>query len=277
VPELLAKGLPERALFLPLSSVGFRTCLPLVRPCRADDSPLVVVPARAHDVEWTPGVASGPPLTGLQRPAPALGAVGVPPAGARARNFSVSVVDLSLNDDGLRALPATLDDRGRFVSTGTGADHASGASDVAVPAGLAAADVQPGAAPRGFAVFDPPYRVVTSALSEASPALVVTGGEHPQVVYAVRADPSWRLGVEIIPLFADGRLPYLVRPAEGPAGILVPLPPGAVPLPRAADATVRQTPPKRGTGWWLFAGGGGLALTIAMVGWSRRRRSTLWS
>jgi hypothetical protein len=214
VPELIKTGLPKTGLFLPLAAYAYRTCLPLTAPCTATDSPLVLLPARAHDVAWT-AATNGPTAMANPPAAPPLAPVGQRPDAAKTIAFALPLLDLATSrTPTLATLVRTLSPRGNLVAATT--NQPKTVQPMAAPAPKA--DDPPGAAPEGFSVFDRPTVIETASLTEASPVLVVVDG---LVLYAVNADPSWGLGTDLVPLFADGRVPYLVRPAQGPAGILV--------------------------------------------------------
>ncbi|MEA3077487.1 MAG: hypothetical protein QOF60_2395 [Actinomycetota bacterium] len=260
VPELIKKGLPKTGLFLPLAAYAYRTCLPLTAPCTATDAPLVLLPARAYDVTWT-ATTPAAATTDKPPPAPPFAPVGQRPDGARTNAYALPLLDLATGRTAtVTTLVRALDPRGNLVATPTNQPKTLQPAATPPPK----PSPEPGTAPDGFSIFDRPRVIETASLTEASPVLVLLDG---RVLYAVKADPSWGLGADVVPLFADGRVPYLVRPAQGPAGILVATSLGTGPPTAVVHAEVRR----RNTMPWVVAAialaGTGLAFTIV-----RRRR-----
>lgn len=220
VTSLVGQGLPEEGVFLPFVGAGYRECLPLTKACSDPDSALMVLPARSTSLAWGPEAEGVTPLPRVDvRSVPPLQPVGDPasdqPAGV---NYLLTMVDLvdggqpkalarGLNADG-ELVAATADQAGVVVQQ----------SGVEVPENV-----------RTFLASQPfrkPFRLKTANVSEAAPAIPLFLGTQQRVVYLLRADPSWGLNADVIPLLGNGNVPYLVRTTDGATGLLVPIPPG---------------------------------------------------
>lgn len=269
VASLVAEGVPELGVFLPLIPGGYRTCLPLSEPCVDPASAIVLVPARTTELVW-------PTIGEDERSAPRVDLRGVPPLlpvgrapdDQAAQDYALPVVDLAEGGQ-LRTLLRGLDDQGRLVTAHVG-------SAVAAPVAEG-----PMAAPEtttflASSPFGRPRLATKDQFTEAAPAVVLFSATELQPVYAIRADPSWGLDVEVLPLYTAEGVPYLVRGVDGPPGLYLRRPDGLrIPQAGSGESTAADDPVAEGEGVpavALLGGAVGVA-TIATValGWRRRR------
>lgn len=272
VAALVAEGPPTNGMFMPLLSDTFTTCLPLTRPCIDAASGIMLLPARRFHVTWAPTLdpAGTPPLLALAD-LPTLQAVGTKPARPSAdASFLLTVLDLA-RDGELRSLARTVDANDQLVAVADGAaPPTSLVSSIEGSATLPSASATTAGEP-----FGPPSKMATTSLTEASPVLVAFASTPARLIYGVRANPEWHLGTVFVPLLGNGRVPYLVRGPAGPAGLLVPLPPGAA-VPNAAPPPANSGRPRSSRApIAVFAGVGAVVLAggaIAAIVVARRRR-----
>jgi hypothetical protein len=254
---LLQDPLPAEGIFLPLTDTDFRSCLPLTSACSDDGTGLVLVPARTSEIAWHPIDASELPgdnsdLRGLE----SIPAVGVGPAAPREQNYALTMLDLSTSVIGLRTLVRSVDAKGE-LTVALGSAPLFGA----VAAGPDTT-VQGGATPTPNP-FGRPTIVRGSTLSEAAPVIPMYAAPTPQVLHALRADVTWGVNVEVIPL-VGASLPFLARAVDGTPGLYVARPPGL----RLAVAGAATTAPASddddddGGG----GGGGGPATPLVLLG-----------
>jgi hypothetical protein len=214
-------------------------------------------------VAWTAAAGAAPTATAT--PAAPLAPVGRRPDGARAATYALPVLDLTGGrTPSVTTLARTLDAGGNLVAAATGRPTTVQPSPTPAPKG----EAQPGAAPAGFSILDRPAVIETASLTEASPVLVVVDG---RVLYGVRPDPSWGLAADFVPLFAGGRVPYLVRSAQGPAGILVATDLAPEPPVVGGYAETRPATTAALVAASLLALGAGLAFVVVR---RRRRRAS---
>jgi hypothetical protein len=269
VASLVAAGVPDEGVFLPLTSPGFRNCLPLTEACVDPESALVLVPARTTEVTWRALGADErtSPKADLRGLDP-LSPVGVAPADPGAQDYSLPILDLTAPGGQVRSLVRGLDDQGRLVTP-----RVSGA--VAAPTAEG-----PSAAPDATtflasAPFGKPRLATKADLSEAAPAIALFSSTSLQVLYAVRPDPSWGLNVALLPLLGDGAVPYLVQGVDGPPGLYVPRPDGLrIPKAGSEDATGGADGDGGGGGVspLLLLGAAVLVAAALTVGLTLRRR-----
>lgn len=270
VASLVDAGVPDEGLFLPLTTTGYLSCLPLTEACVDEASGVVLVPARTTEVAWR---VAGPdettaPRTQLQGLRP-LTPVGRAPTDPGAQDYALPVLDLSTEGGQLRTIVRGLDERGQLVAPRAGPTFA-----VPVAEGPMA---QPNASTFvASAPFGRPRLATKGQLTEASPVIALFAATELQVIYALRPDPTWGLNVDLLPLLGDGIVPYLVRGVDGPPGLYVARPEGLrVPTAGSTLATEPQ-PSGRSAGGispaLLLAGavGTGMLATIALA--IRRRR-----
>ncbi|HVM07320.1 MAG TPA: hypothetical protein VM345_02565 [Acidimicrobiales bacterium] len=271
VESLAAQGIPEEGVFLPLEGAGYRECLPLNKPCADPDSALLLLPARDTSLAWAAPPEGATPLPQLSvRSVPPLQPVGTPPSDEPASsNYLLTMLDLA--DQGqLKSLPRGLNAGGELVAaTADQQGVVVQPEDFSAPSGS-----------RTFLASQPfgkPYRMKTAGLTEAAPAIPVFLASQPRVVYGVRTDPAWNVGADVIPLLGNGNVPYLVRGANGPPGLLVPIPPGVTLADGPATAEAAATADDEGSGFPIVA----VLLAVVVIGgaaaaafWFLRRRNT---
>ena len=250
--ELVEVPVPSEGVYFPLLGDGYRNCLPLTAACGDPGSGLVLIPARATEIEWgpIPEGSTSPPRTDLRGVA-ALSAVGVGPAEPRAQNYALSILDLTAPGGQLRTLIRGMGDDGRLgvvtadlplvrpTFTGSSVDLGDTASVAAMP-------------------FGRPSIRTASSFSEAAPALPVFVSAEPQLIYAFRPDNAWGLNFDLVPFF-DASVPFLVRGIEGPPGLYLSRPEN-LRVPQAADT--ESTVPASANG----GDGGGGTPTVVVLG-----------
>ena len=220
VTSLVGQGPPEEGVFLPFIGAGYRECLPLTKACSDPDSALMVLPARATSLAWGPEAEGVTPLPRVDlRAVPPLQPVGDPASDQPASvNYLLTMIDL-VDGGQPKALSRGLNADGELVTA-----TADQAGVVIQPSGV---ELPQNA--RTFLASQPfrkPFRLKTANVSEAAPAIPLFLGTQKRVVYVLRADPSWGLNADVIPLLGNGNVPYLVRTTDGATGLLVPIPPG---------------------------------------------------
>lgn len=269
VADLIAAGLPDEGVFLPLNGNHFADCLPLVVACRDPSSDIVLLPARGTEIAWHPTTDDLPEI--IDTGALALRAVGTVPDDPTGTDYQLPVLDL--DDDGpTRGLLRGINDVGELITPTRG---------VGARAPIAVGEHEGGPdTPRRTAVAnEPPFGApvirTSSTLSEASPALVVAGSTNA-VVFLLRADPSWGLNQQLLPLLGTDRVPYLVRGSTGPAGLFIALPDDLqIPAPENtfSGGEVGRGGPARGRVFVALVAANMLVLGIAVASAVRRARA----
>ena len=218
--DLAGRPMPSEGVFLPLLGEGWRDCLPLTEPCGHPGSGLLLVPARGAELTWqpVPEGAAVAPRADLRGTAP-LAAVGVSPADPLTQNYALSILDLTAPGGQLRTLLRGMDEQGRLVTvsaarTSLRATLAHGAADAS--AGSTALSAMP---------FGAPVLRKASTFTETAPALAMFASAEPQLLYALRPDPAWAVGADLVPLLGES-VPFLVRGIEGSPGLFLARQPG---------------------------------------------------
>ncbi len=229
--SLVARGIAADGVFLPLTDPSFRNCLPLRAACGDATSGLVIVPARTTSMRWDDPSSAGstPGLRPLEPATPPsttrVAAVGdAPTESAGTARYALPVLSVSSGSTGAGAELRSLDAAGQLSPTGPGTDAAVSLLPVAVGPLVPSDSSSAGPAFASGAPFGRPTAVRSAQLTEAAPAIVLLRGTGGQVLHGIRPDPDWNAGIDLIPLFTESALPYLVRGVDGPPGLFIPRP-----------------------------------------------------
>jgi len=196
--------------------------------CGDATSGLVIVPARTTSIRWDDPTSAGSTLglrpLELATPPSITGvaAVGDAPAeGAGTARYALPVLSISSGSTGVGAELRSLDAAGQLSPTSRGTDAAAPLLPVAVGPLVPSDSSSAGSAFAGGAPFGRPTAIGSAQLTETTPAIVVLRGTGGQVLHGIRPDPDWDAGIDLIPLFAENALPYLVRSGDGPPGLFL--------------------------------------------------------
>lgn len=270
VASLVAEGVPEDGVFLPFTTGGYRSCLPLTEACVDPASAVVLAPARSTEIVW-PTLAEGsttPPRVDLRGLPPLLPVGGAPPDPG-GQDYVLPILDLTAQGGQLRTLLRGLDVDGRLTTPRVGSRAA--APQAEGPEAAPAAETFLASAP-----FGRPRLASKDEFAEAAPAIPLFSATTLQVLYALRPDPGWGLDVQLLPLFGAEGVPYLVRAVDGPPGLYLARPTG-LRIPQAGSgATSTSESPGDGDGVPAVALLGGAvgvgAIATGALALRRRRR-----
>lgn len=213
-----AKAPSGPTLFFPLGR-PFEECLPLMAACPGDSSSLVVVPAAARTLVWTP---EGTPLDEVPLDTRPIRPIGTPPPRPESARYLVPVVDA--RGEGLIFAGRRLD-AGLLVPFDAGAPEPPEGGDV-VP--VLAGPLLGGAAPSGTQagpIFEAPVIVDAAALDGATPAVLVRRAAPSRVAFGLRPDPAWGMDVGYVALLDETGTAVVAR-HEGRIGVAVGTPGG---------------------------------------------------
>ncbi len=280
VSSLVALGIPSEGVFVPLTDPSFRNCLPLQAACGAASSGLVIVPARTTSMRWedpsSAGSASDLRPLNLATPESSarVAAVGDAPAerGATAR-YALPAVAVTGTRATVGAELRSLDAAGQLGPVTPTLDTAAALLPVAVGPLVPSDSTSSGPAFGGGAPFGRPTAVRSAQLTEAAPAIVLVRGTGGQVLHGIRPDPAWNAGIDLIPLFAEDALPYLVRGVDGPPGLFLARPADMRVEPAAESAVTERRPEGNRSPVVVLAGTAALAAFLTAIAAVNRRRS----
>ena len=207
----------RRVLFFPLDE-SFGNCVPLTAPCPHDSSTLMLVPAAGRRLVWRP---EGADLQDARLPEPAMRAIGTPPSDHESARYLVPVLDGA----GINVVHARRRlESGRLVAVDSGDDSSAPDPVSPVLSGPLLSTAAP--APEVPArVLGAPVLLAASELNDAVAVLLVRRAAPNRIVFGLRPDPDWDLGVGYVAVLDEGVIAVAAR-RGATIGIAVAAPPG---------------------------------------------------